>query len=77
MTNGKYTFSNGKNEILRLCRDKAYGDALSRALSEAKYAREHFADRAEWISGWAHNFCCPECASQMTFDSDMAYGETN
>lgn len=77
MTNKKYTFSNGKNEILRLCRDKAYGDALSRALSEAKYAREHFADSADRLSGWAHNFTCPVCASQLIFDSDTEYRSGN
>ena len=36
-------------------------------------AAAHFDDRVERLSGWAHNFVCPDCASQLDFNPDMEY----
>ena len=36
-------------------------------------AAAHFDDRVERLSGWAHNFVCTDCASQLDFDPDMNY----
>lgn len=46
---------------------------LAEAHRTTAYAIAHFDDRLEWISGWAHNFVCPDCATRMTFDIDMEY----
>ncbi len=54
-----------------------YTSIAPAAAEECKKLREGFRDRADWVSGWAHAFVCPECAGHMTFDidRDMREGE--
>ena len=78
MVKSNYTFSNDVKTIKRLVKKAPeYANALERAREMAKFARETFADRVEWISGWGHNFCCPDCASQMIMDIKMPYNPPN
>ena len=78
MVKSNYTFSNDVKTIKRLVKKAPeYANALERAREGAKFARETFADRVEWISGWGHNFCCPDCASQMKMDITMPYNPPN
>ena len=78
MVRKNYTFSNSSKGIAKLSRENAaYASALDLCFEAAKYAREHFADSADRLSGWAHNFTCTACASQMVFDSDTEYREGN
>lgn len=78
MVRHNYTFSNDRASMERLIKKNPdYAVALEKARSEAKYSRENFADKVEWLSGWAHNFCCPKCASQMIFDINMPYNPLN
>ena len=78
MVRGGYTFSNGKCAIMKLCESSdAYRAALDKSREKAKWARENFADNAEWISGWAHNFGCPRCSAMMTADLSMPYNAPN
>lgn len=74
MIRSGYTFSNSAEEIRRIAaRDARYGNLLDDAQKKAEYARTHFHDDSSRISGWGHNFVCPHCASQMTFDVGMDY----
>ena len=45
--------------------------ATSRALCQT------FRDQADWVSGWGHQFACPECAAHLTFDEGMDYAAPN
>ena len=78
MVRSGYKFSNDKAAIERLA--KKYPQcmkALEGAKRDAEYARTHFADPPERLSGWGHNFCCPKCASQMIIDINMPYNPPN
>ncbi len=71
-------FANTADDIRRLV---AADPHAARAL-EAAHARAHdwmasFADDASRPSGWAHNFCCPACAAQLTFDPHLAFSPPN
>jgi predicted RNA-binding Zn-ribbon protein involved in translation (DUF1610 family) len=78
MVRKDYTFSNDRETIKKLCEEnETYAAALDLCFERAKYAREHFADSADRLSGWAHNFTCSACASQMIFDSDTEYRSGN
>lgn len=78
MIRSDYTFSNSKAEIERLVKERPeFKKVLEEVLAEAKFAREHFRDRVEWLSGWWHNFCCPHCASLMIMDAEMPYNSPN
>ncbi|MBQ4043611.1 MAG: heparinase II/III family protein [Clostridia bacterium] len=46
---------------------------LAEAHRITAYAAAHFDDRVERLSGWAHNFVCPDCASRIPFDIDLKY----
>lgn len=78
MVKKNYKFSNGKADIERLIRKKPqFADALEKAKREAKSLYEGFFDDVSWVSGWGHNFCCPDCAAQMIFDINMKYNAPN
>lgn len=78
MVRRNYTFSNSKTEIERIIsKNPEYLRVLQTARKDAEFARKNFADKVEWLSGWWHNFCCPACASQMSFDINMQYNPPN
>ena len=78
MIRQNYTFSNDLAAINRLVKKTPkYAQVFEKAAEKAKFARENFADKVEWISGWGHNFCCPDCASQMKMDVKMPFNPPN
>ena len=78
MVRSDYKFSNSRADIERLIKKKPeFREVLDRAFADAKFARETFADSVDWVSGWGHNYCCPDCASQMIFDINMPYNPPN
>lgn len=66
-------------EIRRLIGgDEAYyGDILVRAQEESRQLCASFRDQPDWVSGWTHEFACPDCAGMLQFDPDMAYNPPN
>ena len=38
-----------------------YAPIVEQARRECKLLCETFRDQPEWISGWGHQFACPEC----------------
>ena len=46
---------------------------LSEAKRIAAEAAAKFNDDPARLSGWGHNFVCPDCASRMDFDLYMAW----
>lgn len=78
MTRTSYTFSNDAETIRRILKKMpAYEAVLDKARTNTEYAAAHFDDHPQWISGWGHDFCCPQCASQMKFDVTMPYNPPN
>lgn len=78
MVRANYKFSNDKSAIDRLVKKYPQcSDAIEAAIRDARFARENFADDPKRLSGWAHNFCCPKCASQMIMDIKMPYNPPN
>lgn len=78
MVRTNYTFSNDAETIRRLLKKKPeFQEVLDKARAETAYAISHFADNPAWVSGWGHDFCCPKCATTMTFDPDMPFNPPN
>ena len=59
-----------------------FGNAVGRLISWAETAHPveqasvpwlatHFKDDVRWLSGWHHDFACPECASMLHFEPDV------
>ena len=54
-----------------------YAPIVEQARRECKLLCETFRDQPEWISGWGHQFACPECAAHLTFDFSMDFNPPN
>ena len=68
----KQTYCNSAEEILHLAAsNEVYAQALQKAKETDAFWRASFQDDAERLSGWFHNFVCPNCA--MTFQQDYAW----
>lgn len=69
-----YSFANNAEQIRSLA-EKHPGCAKAIDVAKDNTARlmHGFSDDVTRISGWAHNFCCPKCASSMVFDFDLDY----
>ncbi len=73
-----YTYANDAEQIRRLAAAYPFAaEALERARAEAHDWMTSFSDDVSRRSGWGHNFCCPKCASQMTFDPHMKFAPPN
>lgn len=60
------------NELINS--DKSYyTEILEIAKRECREVVDNFHDQADWISGWAHAFVCPNCAGEMVFDYKLDY----
>ncbi|HJA91691.1 MAG TPA: alginate lyase family protein [Candidatus Eisenbergiella merdipullorum] len=61
-----------------ICSNKDYYTKIAIvAADESKGLCESFRDRADWVSGWAHAFVCPNCAAKMVFDESLSYSPPN
>ncbi len=64
-------YCNSREEILKMIsQDEVYARAMEKAVEKDRYWRTSFSDDASRLSGWGHNYVCPECASQMIIDHD-------
>ena len=54
-----------------------YAPVLEQARRDCRLLADAFRDQPEWISGWGHQFACPECAAQLTFDYSMSFNPPN
>lgn len=54
-----------------------YAPIVEQARKECKLLCDSFRDQPEWISGWGHQFACPECAAHLTFDFSMNFNPPN
>jgi len=78
MIRSGYRFSNPSDVIRRLiASDAHYAECWERVEKSAAFAMTHFDDHVEWLSGWGHDFNCPQCASQMQFNLLMPYAPPN
>ena len=50
---------------------------LDQARKECRELSSSFRDHPEWVSGWGHQFACPECAAHLTFDFSMNFNPPN
>jgi len=76
MVRQNYSYCNSPERILEMADASAeYADILKASRERAKLVMERFADRPERLSGWAHDFVCPDCAAQMTFDVSRSWEE--
>ena len=61
-----------------ICSNKDYYTKIAIvAADESKGLCESFRDPADWVSGWAHAFVCPNCAAKMVFDESLSYSPPN
>lgn len=64
-------YCNSAEEIRSMvASDEVYARALKKAEERHTYWMNNFSDDASRLSGWGHNYVCPECASQMVIDHD-------
>ncbi|MBQ2957371.1 MAG: GNAT family N-acetyltransferase, partial [Clostridia bacterium] len=64
-------YCNSAEEIRSMiARDDVYARAMEKAIEKDAYWRKAFSDDASRLSGWGHNFVCPECAGHMKMDHD-------
>ena len=49
-----------------------YEPLLEKAKQTSKYLVETFRDKAEYLTGWAHNFVCPNCGTTLIFDHTLS-----
>ncbi len=61
-------FSNSPEKIRELLRDSRFAACRNTAHELAVMLAKNFSDRPEWVSGWGHDFVCPNCASRLVFD---------
>lgn len=54
-----------------------YAPIAEQARKECRLLAQTFRDQPEWISGWGHQFACPECAAHLTFDYAMNFNPPN
>lgn len=54
-----------------------YTPVLSAARHQSRTLCRTFRDQAGWVSGWAHDFACPDCASHLVFEETMPYNPPN
>lgn len=66
-----------RDAILSLiARDEGYyRPILEEARKRFSVLKNGFHDDAAWLSGWAHNFNCEDCGTQLLFDSSLAHGD--
>ena len=66
-----------RDAILSLiARDEGYyRPILEEARKRFSVLKNGFHDDAAWLSGWAHNFNCEDCGTQLSFDSSLAHGD--
>ena len=50
-----------------------YGRIAKKAAEITKELANGFRDRPEWVSGWLHNFVCPDCATRLYFDKNFDF----
>ena len=53
--------------------DNTRAKRMAAARAEAAEAAAKFSDDPARLSGWGHNFVCPDCAARMKFDLDMVW----
>jgi len=56
---------------------KYYSAIAAKATEENRLLCTGFRDQADWVSGWGHDFACPDCASQLIFDRTIDFGHSN
>lgn len=54
-----------------------YAPLAEQAARESRLLCDTFRDRPDWISGWGHQFACPDCAAHLTFDFSMDFNPPN
>lgn len=54
-----------------------YAPIMAKAAEECKELCDTFRDQPDWVSGWAHDFACPDCTAQLTADCKMAFHPPN
>ncbi len=65
------TFCNDAARIFALVKqDRVFEQALHASRKEDDFRRSHFADDLSLLSGWGHDFCCPDCASQLVYEHE-------
>lgn len=66
-------------QIERLIRSNEayYLPILERARRECSDLCRDFNDRPEWVSGWSHDFACPDCTAELIFDRTIRFGHLN
>ena len=53
--------------------DNTRAKQMAAARAAAAEAAAKFSDDPARLSGWGHNFVCPDCAARVTFDIDMVW----
>ncbi len=67
----RISYCNSAEEIRgMIAKEAMYARAMDKALERDAYWRNSFSDVASRLSGWGHNFVCPECAAHMKMDHD-------
>ena len=62
-------YCNSAEEIRSMiAKDEVFASALKKATEQHNYWMTSFADDASRLSGWGHNYVCPECAGHMKMD---------
>jgi len=71
--------NNTAEKIQKLIRsnERYYAPIMVKAAEECRELCETFRDQPDWVSGWAHDFACPDCTAQLAADSAMAYNPPN
>ena len=54
-----------------------YAPIVEQARENCRLLVETFRDQPEWVSGWGHQFACPECAAHLNFDFAMNFNPPN
>lgn len=68
-----------KNDLLALIHTnegdaaKRYSSIAEKAAATTRSLIAGFRDQADWVSGWGHDFVCPNCAALLYFDENLDY----
>lgn len=54
-----------------------YAPIAAQAAKESRQLCQTFRDQPDWVSGWGHQFACPDCAAHLVFDPMMDYNPPN
>ncbi len=58
--------------------DKTYYGPIAQSAAQQSEALCHtFRDQGGWVSGWGHQFACPDCTAHLVFDENMPYNPPN